>query len=96
MTDSEQRDLSELSSLGHFLKGSSAILGVKQVEKTCETIEHYGKLRDHAAGVDLERGEALERINKLLSKAKKQHAEAVKWLKKWYAKKEVALEEPQS
>jgi len=41
-----RKDLKELSSLGHFLKGSSAALGVTRVSLACQKIETYGKLRD--------------------------------------------------
>ncbi|KAJ2240724.1 Phosphorelay intermediate protein, partial [Coemansia sp. RSA 454] len=32
------KDLSKLSSLGHFLKGSSATIGVKKVQECCKHI----------------------------------------------------------
>jgi osomolarity two-component system phosphorelay intermediate protein YPD1 len=41
-----KKDLKELASLGHFLKGSSAALGVTRVSSSCQKIEHYGHLRD--------------------------------------------------
>lgn len=46
MTDSARKDLKELASLGHFLKGSSAALGVTRLSSFCQKIEHYGHLRD--------------------------------------------------
>jgi len=36
-------NLAELSSLGHFLKGSSATLGLVKVREGCEKIQRYGK-----------------------------------------------------
>lgn len=36
----EAGDLNKLSSLGHFLKGSSASLGLVKVQNTCEEIQH--------------------------------------------------------
>lgn len=38
----QERDLSELSSLGHFLKGSSATLGFNKVRDSCQIIQQYG------------------------------------------------------
>ncbi|KAG8845463.1 hypothetical protein FRB96_002520, partial [Tulasnella sp. 330] len=40
------QDLSALSSKGHFLKGSSAALGVTKVQATCEAMQHNGQLKD--------------------------------------------------
>lgn len=38
----EDKDLPELSSLGHFLKGSSATLGFNKVRDSCQIIQQYG------------------------------------------------------
>lgn len=38
----EEKNLSELSSLGHFLKGSSATLGFNKVRDSCQIIQQYG------------------------------------------------------
>lgn len=48
-TSMQSKDLAALSSLGHFLKGSSATLGLIKVKNACEAIQHLG------AGLD-ERG----------------------------------------
>ncbi|KAI9711876.1 MAG: hypothetical protein M1828_001787 [Chrysothrix sp. TS-e1954] len=37
------KDLPELSSLGHFLKGSSATLGLDLMRNSCEKIQNYGR-----------------------------------------------------
>ncbi|KAL2040783.1 hypothetical protein N7G274_006241 [Stereocaulon virgatum] len=42
----KDNDLSALSSLGHFLKGSSATLGLTKVKDSCEKIQHYGQRKD--------------------------------------------------
>lgn len=39
---SQARNLEELSKLGHFLKGSSATLGLIKLRDNCEKIQHYG------------------------------------------------------
>jgi len=43
MEDSiKQKDLPTLSAKGHFLKGSSAALGIEKVKQACEQIQNYG------------------------------------------------------
>jgi len=42
------RNLGELSSLGHFLKGSSATLGFNKIRDSCQVIQQYG----HKSNVD--------------------------------------------
>lgn len=41
-----EKNLAELSSLGHFLKGSSAALGLTKIKNSCEKIQHLGSRRD--------------------------------------------------
>lgn len=80
----QAKDLAELSSLGHFLKGSSAALGVSKVQDSCEKIQHYGQRRDEDAGKDLSVEDALGKIERLLGQVKKEYLASEKWLKKWY------------
>ncbi|KAL2056792.1 hypothetical protein ABVK25_003187 [Lepraria finkii] len=42
----ENNDLVTLSSRGHFLKGSSATLGLTKVKDSCEKIQHFGARKD--------------------------------------------------
>lgn len=79
-------DLAELSSLGHFLKGSSATLGLTKVKDSCEKLQHYGQKKD-AAGTTDEPDEAkcLERIEETLVAVKEEYAEIEKVLRKFYA-----------
>ena len=81
---SESKDLQKLSSLGHFLKGSSAALGVSAVQTTCEHIQHYGALRDEINDKPLTDEAALAKIGPLLKRVKKEYAVAEKWLQNWY------------
>jgi len=78
------KDLKELSSLGHFLKGSSAALGVSKVSSSCQKIEHYGKQRDEKANRDLTKEDALMRIGALLGTVGAECTNAEAWLEKWY------------
>ncbi|KDQ09858.1 hypothetical protein BOTBODRAFT_116495, partial [Botryobasidium botryosum FD-172 SS1] len=82
-----KKDLASLSSLGHFLKGSSAALGIQKVQHSCERMQHYGKLRDEDAGTDLSPADALAKISALLAVVKVQHYAAEKWLKDYFKTK---------
>lgn len=77
-------DLPQLSSLGHFLKGSSAALGVIRVQNACEKIQHYGNCRDEEIGKDLTEEEALKKIEQLLNDCKKDYDVAKGWLSRLY------------
>nr|XP_019000431.1 osomolarity two-component system, phosphorelay intermediate protein YPD1 [Kwoniella mangroviensis CBS 8507]OCF63892.1 osomolarity two-component system, phosphorelay intermediate protein YPD1 [Kwoniella mangroviensis CBS 8507] len=77
-------DLTKLSSLGHFLKGSSAALGIIKVQASCEKMQHYGNLRDEEAGVSLGAPEALKRIKELLTACKKDYEVAKNWMENLY------------
>ncbi|KAJ3774733.1 histidine-phosphotransfer domain HPT domain-containing protein [Lentinula raphanica] len=79
-----QKDLEKLSDLGHFLKGSSATLGVTHVQSSCEKIQRYGHLRDEEKGIDLDGEQALKLITQLISQVKGEYSVAEKWMKNWY------------
>lgn len=81
---SKEKSLHRLSELGHFLKGSSAALGVARVQLTCERIQNYGKLHDDQTGAELTEPQALARLEPLLKRVKKEFADAEEWLTKWY------------
>lgn len=84
----ERKDLPKLSSLGHFLKGSSAALGVSKVKDSCEKMQHYGNMRDEETGTNLSQEEALQRIQDLLREVEEDYEEAAEWLKRYYREKE--------
>lgn len=78
-------DLPQLSSLGHFLKGSSATLGLTKVKDSCEKIQHYGQKKDEAGTADEpDEKKCLERIKATLIAVKEEYAEVEKVLKKFY------------
>ncbi|KAJ6557248.1 histidine-phosphotransfer domain, HPT domain-containing protein [Mycena vulgaris] len=87
------KKLPELSALGHFLKGSSAALGISKVQAACEKMQHYGELRDEDAGTDLQPAAALAKIDALLVVVKAEYADAEKWLKKWYADRDESFDD---
>jgi osomolarity two-component system, phosphorelay intermediate protein YPD1 len=78
-----QKNLPELSSLGHFLKGSSAALGVSKVQLSCEHIQHYGQLQEGTAA--LTEADAIVKITKTLARAREENEEAKIWLDSFYA-----------
>lgn len=84
----ESKDLPQLSSLGHFLKGSSAALGVSKVKDSCEKMQHYGNLRDEEAAKTLSDAEALQKIKELLVEVEEEYEEAAEWLKRYYREQE--------
>jgi len=78
-------DLPQLSSLGHFLKGSSATLGLTKVKDSCEKIQHYGANKDES-GTKEEPDDAkcLARVKETLETVKIEFAEVEKKLKQFY------------
>lgn len=79
-----EKDLVKLSDLGHFLKGSSATLGITHVQSSCEKIQRYGQLRDEEKGIDLNDKQALDLITQLIAQVKVEYSVAEKWMKNWY------------
>ncbi|KAF9085119.1 hypothetical protein BGX23_009952 [Mortierella sp. AD031] len=80
----EKLDFPDLSRLGHFLKGSSAALGLTKVKESCEKLQHYGNRKD-AAGVNSITNEEAERlISALLVQMRREYNEAERYLKVFY------------
>lgn len=80
----EEENLDELSKLGHFLKGSSATLGLTKIKDSCEKIQRYGKMeKENGDPLDDEKL-CLETITKTLETVKKEYAEAEKILKEFF------------
>jgi len=78
------KHLDELSGDGHFLKGSSATLGLTKVKDCCEKIQHYGQLKDENGDFGLTDSEALEKIKGELALVRKEYAIVEKKLKKFF------------
>lgn len=72
----EDKDLEELSRLGHFLKGSSATLGLTKVKDSCEKIQRYGKKENEDGSPELDETLCLSRITETLSVVKTEYEEA--------------------
>lgn len=79
-----KKELRSISSLGHFLKGSSGALGVDKVQHSCEKMQHYGQQRDEEKGIDLKEDVALQMIVDLHKGLKVEYAEAEKWLREYF------------
>lgn len=82
---SEKKDLAQLSALGHFLKGSSATLGLTKVKDSCEKIQHYGARKDETGThVELDEEKCLKNCKVTIEQAEKEFKEAEQLLRKFY------------
>ncbi|KAL9618165.1 MAG: hypothetical protein Q9160_007115 [Pyrenula sp. 1 TL-2023] len=81
----EQRALRELSELGHFLKGSSATLGLVKVKDACEKIQHFGAHKDETGANDeLDDQVCLNGIKAALAECKTAYEEVSNQLRRFY------------
>lgn len=80
----EKKDLDTLSSLGHFLKGSSATLGLTQIKQSCEKIQHWGARTDETGEHSETNDYCLEAIEKELVKLRNEFKEVARRLKRFY------------
>ncbi|KAF2787801.1 histidine-phosphotransfer domain, HPT domain-containing protein [Melanomma pulvis-pyrius CBS 109.77] len=83
-TNLEKKDLKTLSELGHFLKGSSATLGLTKVKDSCEKIQHYGQKKDAEGSNDITEEEGLKLLRTTIEQAKEEFYDVEKVLKKFY------------
>lgn len=85
MSHRKKRDLLQVSQLGHFLKGSSATLGLAKVRDSCEKIQHLGARKDETGTRDEPDDEkTLNHLEKTISQAKTEFAEVEQVLKRFY------------
>ncbi|KAJ2083608.1 Phosphorelay intermediate protein [Coemansia sp. RSA 988] len=80
----KEKDLLMLSSLGHYLKGSSATIGVKKVMECCKNIQFLGKLQNISGKGRLEKEQALKLITQELRTGKKEYVNAMEFLGFFY------------
>ncbi|KAJ5776088.1 uncharacterized protein N7511_001099 [Penicillium nucicola] len=79
------KNLNELSALGHFLKGSSATLGLVKVKDGCEKIQHFGASKDETGTIDEPDTEvSLKAIQKTLDDVKIAYRKVEKLLRRYY------------
>lgn len=79
-----KRDFHALSSLGHFLKGSSAAVGLIKLKASCEKIQNYGNKLDETGNHSISEEDALGKIADVLLVTKKDFRDAEIWLKRFY------------
>jgi|SRR5579862_1975074 osomolarity two-component system, phosphorelay intermediate protein YPD1 len=84
MNYSRKRDFQALSALGHFLKGSSAAVGLIKLKASCEKIQNYGNKLDETGNRPISEDEALAKIAEVLVVTKKDFEDAEIWLKRFY------------
>ena len=71
--------------MGHFLKGSSATLGLSKVKESCEKIPHLGAGRDETGDNPMtSEDDSLKQINKVMTVLKEEVKEAERLLNKFY------------
>ncbi|GIZ40968.1 hypothetical protein CKM354_000428800 [Cercospora kikuchii] len=81
----KDKDLEVLSSLGHFLKGSSATLGLNKVKDSCEKIQHFGARKDETGNKDVfDDKESLKNCEKYVTQAEKDFKDAERVLRKFF------------
>ena len=85
-TNRQNRDLSKLSSLGHFLKGSSATLGLSKVRDSCERMQHLGQRKSDANALEATQSDDwyLDRLSEVISAVKAEVHVVEQMLKRFY------------
>lgn len=79
-----KKDLAELSSLGHFLKGSSATLGFLKVKDSCQVIQQYGHKLNLDGSPEPDEQVCLAKITEALQAAKDDMAKLETMLRKFF------------
>ncbi|KAL9106420.1 MAG: hypothetical protein Q9227_008562 [Pyrenula ochraceoflavens] len=81
----EKKDLRVLSELGHFLKGSSATLGLIKIKDACEKIQHFGAHKDETGAVaEPDDQVCLDGITAALKECQSEYEEAAALLRRFY------------
>jgi len=81
----KEKDLGQLSQLGHFLKGSSATLGLTKVKDSCEKIQHFGARKDETGTQsEPDDNKSLRKTELSVGQAKHEFEEAEQLLKRFY------------
>ncbi|KAF8981949.1 hypothetical protein BGZ46_002049 [Entomortierella lignicola] len=79
-----QLEFPELTRLGHFLKGSSAALGLIKIRESCEKLQHYGNRKDAEGAETITDSEAEILIRALLDQMRQEYDEAKSCLESFY------------
>ena len=78
--------MTELSALGHFLKGSSATLGFNRVRDECEKIQNYGNNKNET-GLKEEPDDkvCLRLIGESMTRARRAFKDVEALMRRYYA-----------
>ncbi|KAK3371693.1 signal transduction histidine kinase [Lasiosphaeria ovina] len=79
-----EKDLNTLSSLGHFLKGSSATLGFNKIRDSCQVIQQYGHQLTVDGSTEPDENVCLQKITDALKAVKVDTKELDKAMKKFF------------
>ncbi|KAL1884311.1 hypothetical protein VTK73DRAFT_5 [Phialemonium thermophilum] len=79
-----EKNLEELSSLGHFLKGSSATLGFTKIRDSCQIIQQYGHKQNVDGSPEPDEKACLAKITEALKAVKKDLGELESLLKRFF------------
>jgi len=81
----KEDDLAALGLLGHFLKGSSATLGMTKVKDACEKIENLGRGKKESDDkTEVDDAKKLSKIKETIVVVKTEYKDAEKRLKAFY------------
>ncbi|KAI5855809.1 putative histidine phosphotransferase HPT1p [Tricharina praecox] len=90
-TSIQKKDLEQLSSLGHFLKGSSATLGLVKIKDYCEKVQHFGENKDETGTLHVPDNEkCLSAIAKALKGMRDEYEKVVQFFDEVYPPEEEA------
>ncbi|KAL2021553.1 hypothetical protein VTK56DRAFT_7052 [Thermocarpiscus australiensis] len=81
-------DLGELSSLGHFLKGSSATLGFNKIRDGCQAIQQYGHKMNVDGSPEPDEEVCLKKIRSALKTVQVDTADLEKMMKEFFGQSE--------
>ncbi|KAM5381710.1 hypothetical protein ACJZ2D_002930 [Fusarium nematophilum] len=80
-----EADLSKLSSLGFFLKGISATLGLAKIREECEKIQKYAQRRDDDGNLGLDYDVSLDRLREAISHVQEECARVKAAMTEYYS-----------
>ncbi|KAK4102662.1 histidine-phosphotransfer domain, HPT domain-containing protein [Parathielavia hyrcaniae] len=80
----DDKNLDELSTLGHFLKGSSATLGFNKIRDSCQIIQQYGHRMNVDSTAEPDEEVCLKKITDALTAVKADTTELEKVMRKFF------------
>jgi osomolarity two-component system phosphorelay intermediate protein YPD1 len=83
-----EKNLDELSSQGHFLKGSSATLGFNKIRDSCQVIQQYGHRLNLDGTPEPDETVCLKKITEALKTAKVDTQELEQRMKQFFGRPE--------